>query len=92
MTRDEVEELIIGLLAQDAGLSPAELRMQLRLEGDELPVNSLLAVEVLARVEQTCGVSVEANEQTARAMRSVRAYTDVICQLIEAQQQGRASA
>jgi acyl carrier protein len=51
MDAREVEDIIVELLAEQAGRDPAELRRELQEEGEELPIDSLLAAEVVARVE-----------------------------------------
>lgn len=88
----EVEDLIIELLAANAGRDPADLRAELANAGAELPVDSLLAVEVLNRVQEVCAVRLSANEETARAMRSIRAYALVVWNLIEESRKMKASA
>lgn len=67
-----VEDIILGFLAEDAGCAVEQLREELLGGGREMPVDSLLAVEVLVRVQNATGVKLPATPDTAVAMRSVR--------------------
>lgn len=77
-TQHAIEDVIIELLAQDGGVNPADLRRQLEEQGPGLPIDSLLAVEVLVRVEQRFGVQLDANPATAEAMQSVAAFASTV--------------
>ena len=55
LTVSEIAEIVIGFLAAESGIPADQLRADLRLQA-ELPVDSLLVVEVLAKVEDACGV------------------------------------
>ncbi|EUA48885.1 acyl carrier protein [Mycobacteroides abscessus] len=69
-----VEDIILGFLAEDDGCPIDELRQELLAGGRDLPVDSLLAVEVLVRVQNATGVKLPANPDTALALRSVRGF------------------
>ena len=89
----DIVAVIIDLMAQDAHRDSAELRAELEALGVELPVDSLLAVEVLARVEDEFGVRVPATVQTSRNFRSVLRFAQAIHSLaVEAEQRAGASA
>lgn len=77
-TQQAIEDVIIDLLAEDGGVNPADLRLQLKEQGPGLPIDSLLAVEVLVRVEQRFGVQLVANLATAEAMQSVTAFAATV--------------
>jgi acyl carrier protein len=77
-TQREIEDVIIDLLAEDGGVNPADLRRQLEGQGAGLPIDSLLAVEVLVRVELRFGVQLDANPATAEAMQSVSAFATAV--------------
>jgi acyl carrier protein len=77
-TQRAIEDVIVELLAQDGGVNPADLRRQLEEHGPGLPIDSLLAVEVLVRVEQRFGVQLDANPATAEAMQSVAAFAATV--------------
>jgi len=70
----EIAEIVIGFLAAESGIPAARLRADLEAAGPELPVDSLLVVEVLVKVEDACGVRVEVNEEVARSTRSVMTF------------------
>lgn len=89
MERREVEDLIIGLLAEDAGRNPADLRQELDL-GEWLPIDSLLAAEVLARVEEHYGVTFPATAEAAKNLRSVQSFAEAILDLVQQRQRGEA--
>ncbi len=91
MDQQEIEDLIIELLAGEAGEVPAVMRAQLQEGGDDLPIDSVLAAEVVARVERRCGVELPATAETARCLRSVRQFAAMVCRLAAAATQGRAS-
>jgi acyl carrier protein len=75
---DDIIDVIIDLLAQDAHRDPRELRAELAALGAELPVDSLLAVEVLARVEDQFDVRLPPKVEAARNLRSVRRFAQAI--------------
>ena len=70
--------MILELLAEDGGVNPADLRRELEELGPGLPIDSLLAVEVLVRVETRFGVQLVADPATAEAMQSVSAFAATI--------------
>jgi acyl carrier protein len=74
VTVHQVEAAIIQFLSEDEdmGLSPEELRQHLQGRGPELPIDSVLAAEVLPALEKRFGVRLPANLQTAHNLRSVR--------------------
>ncbi|TQM57853.1 acyl carrier protein [Humibacillus xanthopallidus] len=78
MDVEDIENIIIELLAQERGCPPADLRQELLAGGADMPVDSLLAVEVLVRVEEIMGVRLEASPANGEAMRSVRAFAQAI--------------
>jgi acyl carrier protein len=90
MERREVEDLIIGLLAESAGSNPADFRQELEDLGEWLPVDSLLAAEVLARVEEHYGVTFPATAEAAKNLRSVSSFAQAILDLVQQQQRGEA--
>lgn len=78
ITRGDVVEITIGLLAAEQDRDPAELRAELEGKGAELPIDSQLIAEVLAQVEDHCGVRVPADNAAARSLRSVQTFADTI--------------
>jgi acyl carrier protein len=53
-----------------------------------MPIDSLLIVEILARVEQECGVRIPADADAARSMRSVHTFAETIVAAQRAASQG----
>jgi acyl carrier protein len=92
LTQADIEELILELLAEEAGLTVAELRAQLIALGSEMPLDSLLAVEILVRVQDATGVVLPATEETARALLSVREFAAAVLRKLEHRHSGQATA
>lgn len=74
LTVDEIVGIVIELLAKNAGAPASQMRADLEAAGPELPVDSLLVVEVLARVGEACGVRIPLDEETAMSTGSVMAF------------------
>lgn len=85
MNRREIEDLIVGLLAEDVGKDSGDLRAELEDLGEWLPIDSLLAVEVLVRVEEAYGVKLPATPEAAENLRSITAFAQAILDLVEQQ-------
>lgn len=77
-TVEQIVDVIVRLLAVERGESEAEVREKLEEGGEELPIDSLRLVEILTRIKQELGIEVPANVPSARSMRSVRAFAEVI--------------
>ncbi len=80
----EIETLILELLAEDAGRPMADLRAELLERGEMMPVDSLLAAEVVARIQERVGVELPATAETAKALRSVRTFAVAVHDLVTA--------
>lgn len=78
LTVDDVIDVIVRLLAEERGESEADVRDELEQGGWEMPIDSLRIVEILTRLEQECDVEVPADVDSARAMRSVREFAEVV--------------
>lgn len=89
MNEDEIVDVIVGFLAADAGTDAAELYDQLVEQGYEMPIDSLLAVDVLVRVQAACGARLPATEETARAMGSVRTFARAVKAQLDASPSAR---
>ena len=71
LTVSDIADVVIGLLAVESGISAGELRAELEAAGPQMPVDSLLLVEVLTKVEDVCGVRIQVDADVARSTRSV---------------------
>lgn len=78
MTLEEIEDVIVALLAAELGEDLDEYRAELAAAGPSLPCDSVIAVEIMVKVEQRCGVQLELNAETARAMRSVKSFAALV--------------
>jgi len=83
-TPTALEDEILSLIADDLGRVPAEFIAEIRGEGADLPIDSLLVVEVLVRVETHYGVTLPANEMSADVLRSVSRFAAQILTLMDA--------
>lgn len=85
MELNTIIDRIIELLALQNGCKPAELRAELERLGEELPIDSVLAAEVLARIETETGVRLPTTAETSRNLRSVRTFAMAIYDLMAVQ-------
>lgn len=92
MTKEDIEWLIIELLAEENEQDAAELLRELAAAGANLPVDSLLAAEVLARVQEKCQVELPTSAETAKALRSVKTFAQAVWDLLPKQQAKAATA
>ncbi|MEU5556367.1 MULTISPECIES: acyl carrier protein [Streptomyces] len=74
--------MVVEFLAELQNRDPDELWMELEEAGEELPVDSILVVEILTRIEERYGISVPADEEAARSTRSVRTFASTILNVI----------
>jgi acyl carrier protein len=81
-----IVDRIIELLAEKNRRDVAELRAELEAGGANLPVDSVLAAEVLARIEAETGVRLPATAETSRNLRSVHRFAQAIFDLVVKQQ------
>ncbi|NEC76749.1 MULTISPECIES: phosphopantetheine-binding protein [Streptomyces] len=79
---DDIVSVTIDFLAEHEGIAAGELREQLEQEGLELPVDSLLVVEILTRIEERYHVAIPADREAAQATRSVRAFAAAVLDAI----------
>jgi acyl carrier protein len=82
-TRGDVEAVILELLGKELETDPGELRDQLAASGAELPIDSLILVEIMVDVEKRFGVRVPEDSATAAALQSVSTFVELILALIE---------
>lgn len=68
----DIENLIIELLAENAGLTSDELRAVLESRGGNLPVDSLETAEILVPLGEAIGVLIPLEQVTSDDLSSVR--------------------
>jgi acyl carrier protein len=85
LTVDEIAGIVIGLLAEDAGVPADQMRADLEAAGPELPVDSVLIAEILSRVEAACGARIPADAEAARSTGSVTAFARTVQRAIPVQ-------
>ena len=78
MSRRDIEDVILELLAEDLDQDRDELRRVLEEQGAEMPVDSLLAMETLVRLEALYGIEMPTNAETGLAMKSVGTYAQAV--------------
>jgi acyl carrier protein len=85
----DIEDLTIGLLAEEAKCSASEMRQRLEEAGGDLPIDSILLVEVVVRVEEGCGVHLPTTLETARNLRSVRDFAVMVYKHVQVERARR---
>ncbi|MCX4518931.1 acyl carrier protein [Streptomyces anulatus] len=75
--------MVVEFLAELQDRDPDELRMELEEASEELPVDSILIVEILTRIEERYGISVPADEEAARSTRSVYTFATTVLNVIK---------
>lgn len=75
-SKDDIGWLIVQLLAEDRDMDAQELWEELADIGVNMPVDSLLAVEVVVRLEAQLGVELPTSVETAKALRSVKTFAE----------------
>jgi acyl carrier protein len=76
----DVAAVVVDLLAEDARTDAAAVRAQLAAAGEGWPIDSLLLVEVLQRVEERFGVTVPETVAAARTFTSVVAFSQMVAE------------
>jgi acyl carrier protein len=79
----DIEDLTIELLAEETKGSAREMRQRLEVAGGDLPIDSILLVEVVVRVEDRYGVQLPTTLDTARNLRSVRDFAAMVYNLVQ---------
>lgn len=88
LTVSHVIDVVVRLLAEERKESEADIRTWLEQAGPGMPVDSLLIVEILARVQEECGVRIPADADAARSMRSVQTFAETVVTAGRADVQG----
>jgi acyl carrier protein len=80
----DVADVVFALLGEDAGRTAEEIASALAAAGEGWPVDSLLLVEILQRVEQRFAVRVPETVEAARSFNSVRAFSEMVAAAVAA--------
>ncbi|MEU1439647.1 acyl carrier protein [Streptomyces sp. NPDC005786] len=86
-TVQEIVDITIGFLAHHQDRSYGEVYEELAARGDKLPVDSVLVMEILTRVEQCFDVSIPADAEAGRSLRSVWAFAETVYDTMQAEEQ-----
>jgi acyl carrier protein len=89
MDEAAVQAVILDLLAQDLGRDRQTLVDELRKKGPGMPIDSLLAVDILTTLEDRLGVRLPEDHLTAASLRSVRGYARRVCAIAAEQTKAR---
>ncbi|MEU2026681.1 phosphopantetheine-binding protein [Streptomyces sp. NPDC016469] len=84
---DDIVSVVIEFLAELQEKTAVEVRVELEDGGAELPVDSLLIVEILTRIEERYSIVIPADRQSAQATRSVHAFARAVQEAILERQQ-----
>jgi acyl carrier protein len=85
VNRSQIEDLIINLYAETENKDPIKLRVELERGGGELPIDSLLAVEILVGVQEKCGVELPTSVESAKNLTSVSSFAQAMLDEIHKQ-------
>lgn len=90
MNRRDVEDIIIGLLAENLGKDPVDYRAELEDLSELMPIDSIVAAEVIARLEELFDVRFSATAEASANLRSVALFATAILALVEEHAGGQA--
>lgn len=85
MDQAGVEDVIIRLLAEHQHKTADELLQELLAAGDDLPIDSVLAAEIVGELQEYFRVRMPTAE-VPEYLRSVRAFAAKICALVAAKE------
>lgn len=83
MSRRDIEDVILELMAEDLGQDRDDLRRALEELGADMPVDSLLAMETLVRLETLYGIEMPTDAATGLAMKSVITYAHAVWEQVQ---------
>jgi acyl carrier protein len=75
-TQQDIEDLIIELLADEEDDDPDDLRRQLVDKGAAMPVDSLAMFDILVEFRKRTGLTIPKRKLRRRTMRSVKAFAE----------------
>jgi acyl carrier protein len=73
-----VVDIVIDFLAEHQDRPVQEVYQELAARGHDLPIDSVLIMEILARVEKHFGVRIPADAEAGRSLRSVWAFAETV--------------
>lgn len=82
-TNQEIEDEVIGILAEHLNADAETSRQELVAGGPEMPIDSLILVEIMARVEARFDVRVPETTAAAAAFSSVLSFVQLIKSLVD---------
>ncbi|WP_328842854.1 acyl carrier protein [Streptomyces sp. NBC_00258] len=85
----EIVDIVIEFLAEYQDRPLEEVYEELAARGQDLPVDSVLVMEILARVEEHFGISVPADAEAGRSLRSVWAFAETVYDTMQAKEHQR---
>lgn len=86
-TVQEIADIVIDYLAEYQERPRQEVHEELAALGPDLPIDSVLIMEILARVEEHFGVCVPADAEAGRSLRSVWAFAETVYDTMQVKEQ-----
>lgn len=83
----EIVDIVIDFLAEHQERPSQDVYEELAARGQELPVDSVLIMEILARIEQHFEVRVPADAEAGRSLRSVWAFAETVYNTMQSKEQ-----
>lgn len=75
-TRPAIEDLVLGLLAEQMEEDEAELQSSLKEKGDQMPIDSLEMFDMLAEFRKATGLKIPVKKVRKNTLRSVGTFAD----------------
>ncbi|MEU9213404.1 acyl carrier protein [Streptomyces sp. NPDC048415] len=80
-------DIVIDFLADHQDRPGQDVYEELAARGQDLPVDSVLIMEILARIEQHFEVRVPADAEAGRSLRSVWAFAETVYDTMHSKEQ-----
>jgi acyl carrier protein len=82
----EIVDIVIDFLAEYQDRPSQVVYEELAARGQNLPVDSVLIMEILARIEQHFEVSIPADADAGRSLRSVWTFAETVYDTMQAKE------
>ncbi|MEU6071050.1 acyl carrier protein [Streptomyces sp. NPDC047082] len=82
----EIVDIVIDFLAEHQDRPRSDVYEELAAQGQDLPVDSVLIMEILARIEQHFDVTIPADAEAGRSLRSVWAFSETVYDTMQAKE------